>query len=329
MHFIHSSDFISPLFLFNGHLQTIYPALFRKIDNVPYTRERITTPDDDFLDLDWSCLAKPNGKLVIISHGMEGDSQRPYVKGMVKAFNGAGYDALAWNYRSCSGELNLQPVFYHSGATHDLDLVVRHALKKNYKEIVLIGFSLGGNLTLKYVGEQHTALPAEVTRCVALSVPIDLNGCSYQMAKPINYFYNRRFLQSLKNKVKCKAAAMPDRIDVTTLNTIKTIREFDNNFTAPIHGFKDVDDYYSRCSAIGFLDTISIPTLMINAKNDSFLSASCYLNETTNTNPHLFIETPAQGGHCGFRPRITNQHGLYWSEKRAIDFVTHPAKFIH
>lgn len=133
-------------------METIYPALFRKVQLPPYKRERILTPDGDFLDLDW--IKKDSSKLVIISHGLEGNSQRAYIKGMVRAFTSQGFDALAWNYRGCSEQTNLQRRFYHSGATDDLDYIVQHAISKNYKQIYMIGFSLGGNLTLKYLGEE-------------------------------------------------------------------------------------------------------------------------------------------------------------------------------
>ena len=140
-----------PRFLFSPHLETIFPALVRRVTLKPYTRERITTPDNDFLDLDW--LQQGSDKLIIISHGLEGNTQRAYVKGMAKAFHNRGYDVLAWNFRGCSDEMNRQLRFYHSGATDDLNTVVNHvADKKSYKNITLLGFSLGGNLTLKFLG---------------------------------------------------------------------------------------------------------------------------------------------------------------------------------
>src|SRR5690349_18377924 len=162
-----SNQYSPPLFLFSPHLETIFPALLRRVDLKSYTRERITTPDNDFLDLDW--LKQDSHKLVILSHGLEGNSTRPYIKGMAKALFEEGYDILAWNFRGCSEEMNKQLRFYHSGATDDLDVVVKHAAEKKYDEIFLVGFSLGGNLTLKYLGEQASS--SKIKKAVAISVP--------------------------------------------------------------------------------------------------------------------------------------------------------------
>ena len=314
------SKYFPPYYLPNGHLQTIYPALFRKVKNVHYHRERIHTPDIDFLDLDWSEVSAD--KLVIISHGLEGDSQRPYVKGMVQAFNKIGYDALAWNFRGCSGTMNKTLRFYHSGATDDLHLVLKHTISKGkYTEIVLIGFSLGGNLTLKYLGEQGTGLPAFVKKAVTFSVPLDLYGSSRQIEKPANYVYKQRFLRSLKNKIKTKASLMPGKLSTKGLDKIRSIYDFDDQYTAPLHGFGNARNYYTQCSAIHFLSHIRIPTLIVNAQNDSFLSKTCYPNEDQLENPHVLFEAPHHGGHCGFKPRIQNPLGCYWSEHRAIEYV--------
>src|SRR5688572_27534708 len=195
--------FSPPFYHFNKHLQTILPSILRKVNGITYTRERISTPDHDFLDLDWSVI--DSNKLLIVSHGLEGDANRPYVKGMVKAANKAGMDALAWNYRSCSGEPNKLLSSYHLGATHDLDLVIRYALEqKKYDSVYLTGFSAGGNITLKYLGEAPEIVPAEVTRAATFSVPCDLKSAAVQIAKPENRIYLRRFLNSLRLKLEQK-----------------------------------------------------------------------------------------------------------------------------
>ena len=152
MPLINKSNYSAPSFLQNGHIQSIYPTLFRMFDTGFYHRERIFTQDDDFLDIDWSRTG--SNKLAIISHGLEGSSHRNYVVGMVKMLNRNDWDALAWNYRSCSGETNRQLRFYNSGTIDDLECVIQHAIKtKSYQKIVLIGFSMGGNLTLLYLGQ--------------------------------------------------------------------------------------------------------------------------------------------------------------------------------
>jgi uncharacterized protein len=191
---IHSTTLRSPFWLPDGHFQSIYPSLFRKIA-LPYVRERITTPDDDFLDLDWLCADGLNHRLVILSHGLEGSSTRQYVTGMARLMSENNYDVLAWNYRSCSEELNRQARFYHSGETTDLQLVINHAIAKGYTDICLMGFSLGGNLTLKYVGEQGAGINPVIKKAVVFSVPMDLAACS-TASRRIGFIYGNFYAHS-------------------------------------------------------------------------------------------------------------------------------------
>jgi hypothetical protein len=281
----------------------------------PYQRERITTPDNDFLDLDW--LRQGSDSLVIISHGLEGNTHRAYVKGMARALFSNGFDVLAWNYRGCSQEMNRQLRFYHSGATDDLEVVIEHAMQKNYASINLIGFSLGGNLTLKYLGEERSR-PARLHKAVVFSVPLDLHTSSLKLAQPSNWIYTQRFLLSLKEKVQRKAGVLPG-LDVSGLKKIKTLREFDDHFTAPLHGFKDALDYYLQCSSIRVIHQIQIPTRIVNALNDPFLSRECYPAITSH--PKVSVLFPKRGGHVGFTEFGTN--GLYWSERQALAFLLH------
>lgn len=316
MPIISPSTYISPRYLFNKHLQTIVPALCRRVNGIHYQRERITTPDGDFLDLDWS--GPESNRLVIISHGLEGDSQRPYVKGMARAFHQGGWRSLAWNFRGCSGETNKSLRFYHSGATDDLDLVIRHAIRvTSASQVALVGFSLGGNLVLKYLGEENGDLLPAIKKAVVFSVPLDLHGSCLEISKASNYLYSRRFLKRLKRKLVLKGALRPGEINLDNYRGVKTLLDFDNRFTAPIHGFEDALHYYSSCSAINFLDKIALPTLLINAKNDPFLSTDCYPEELARKHPFLYLESPAEGGHCGFASRSSS----YWSETRALDFA--------
>ncbi len=309
------SPYSPPKILFNAHLETIFPALFRRIESFSYTTERIETPDDDFLDIDW--IRNGSSRLVIISHGLEGNSQRPYIRGMASAFAHAGYDVAAWNYRGCGPEMNRQRRFYHSGATDDLDVVIRHAMTL-YDEIYLIGFSLGGNLTLKYLGERGAGVPAAIRKAVAFSTPLELHTSCQKISLPENWIYSRRFLKSLKKKVLTKAARRND-LDVTGLDQIKSLLEFDDQFTAPIHGFDGAIDYYRKSSALYVLSTIARPTLIVNAKNDPFLSEDCFPVNALSNHPYVKLEVPLRGGHVGFA--LFNQNGLYWSELRALDFI--------
>jgi predicted alpha/beta-fold hydrolase len=300
-----------PPFLFNGHLETIYPALLRQVPALPYQRERILTPDDDFLDLDW--VKNGRERLVIISHGLEGNSHRPYVQGMAHAFVQKGFDVLAWNYRGCSGMPNKQIRFYHSGATDDLHTVVTYALGSRYTEISLIGFSLGGNLTLKYLGEKGKNTP--VSKAVVFSVPLHLQSSCEKISEPSNFLYAHRFLRSLKKKVKEKAQVRPD-LTLDPLRDIKTLLEFDDRYTAPLHGFADACDYYEKSSALYFLEQIAVPSLIVNAANDPFLSAACYPTNNQWSEAVTFEKT-IRGGHVGF----ARWSGLYWSEERALRFI--------
>ena len=198
-----------PKLYFSPHIETIVPALFRRVRGVNYRRERLETDDGDFLDLDWLDQEEKR-TLAILCHGLEGDSARPYVKGMARAFSIRGYDVLAWNYRGCSGEMNRLPRFYHSGATDDVHRVVQHAIKNGHDEIFLIGFSLGGNLALKYLGESKR--PTEVRAAVAFSVPLDLEASCRQISQLENWLYAQRFLGNLKEKIRKKAQAIPARV---------------------------------------------------------------------------------------------------------------------
>jgi len=306
-----------PTLLFNAHLETIYPSLFRKVEGLSYQRERIKTPDDDFLDLDW--LKNKNKKLIVISHGLEGNSHRAYVKGMAKAFHQEGFDALCWNFRGCSEEMNHQLRFYHSGATDDLDLIIQHAIDQHqYTAIYILGFSLGGNLTLKYLGERGSNLYPELKGAVTFSVPLDLYTSSIQISRPSNWVYSRRFLKGLKKKVIEKSKTRKE-LDITGIDRIKKLMHFDDRFTAPLHGYTSAIDYYQQCSAIRFVHSIKIPTLIVNAKNDPFLSKECYPDTLLNNHPFVTFESPDHGGHVGFT--LFNQNGLYWSELRALNFI--------
>ncbi len=311
-----TSSYTPPRILFNNHLETVYPTLLRRVTDINYTRERIFTPDHDFLDLDR--LNQNSDRLVIISHGLEGNTQRAYVKGMARAFFREGYDVLAWNYRGCSEEMNLQQRFYHSGATDDLDTVVRHAINNpHYQGISLIGFSLGGNLTLKYLGEQAAAIHPLIKKTVAFSVPLDLHASCQTISG--YYLYSQRFIRSLKQKVIAKAKMMP-QLKTAGIEEIKTLIEFDDAYTAPLHGFGSAIEYYQQCSSIHFIDQIRIPVLIVNALNDPFLSNAVNQHPALRSNPKVHFEQPQYGGHVGFT--LFNQNGLYWSELRALEFIS-------
>lgn len=310
-------DYKPPAYLLqNPHLQTIIPSVFRKVRGVRYQRERIDTPDGDFLDLDW---AKQNSrKLVIVTHGLEGSSERHYVKGLIKTLFGAGWDGLAWNCRSCSGEMNRLPRFYHHGDTPDLDLVVQHAVTKGYDTVLLAGFSLGGSITLKYLGERGDKVAPQIKKGLAVSVPCDLASCSRELAKPEKRFYTNKFLRRLEKKIRLKSQLMPQYIRYEDFKKVKVFRDFDNLFTAPLHGFRDADDYYDCVSSKNFLDGIRVPTLLINALNDPFLTRECFPRHQAEQNPYLHLELTVQGGHVGF---LLPDSKETYVERRAVEWV--------
>jgi len=311
-----------PLLFRNAHVQTVWPARLRMVGGVAYRRERIETPDGDFLDLDWSEAGAE--RVVVLSHGLEGNTGRHYMRGMARALNDGGWDVLAWNYRGCSGEPNRRLHSYHSGATDDLDVVVRHALEGGrYRRLALVGFSLGGNLTLKYLGERADTVDHRLAGAVTFSVPCDLAASSAALARPSNRLYMQYFLVSLRQKIRDKMAMFPAWIDDEGFDRIKTFREFDDRYTAPLHGFRDAADYWARCSAGPFIRGICVPTLIVNAADDPFLAPACYPVEAARNNPHVHLEVPDHGGHIGFI--LFNHGGAYWSELRAAAFLEEAA----
>jgi hypothetical protein len=311
-----SSTFDPPFVLRNGHVQTILAAFLRRRSRLTFERERLELEDGDFLDLDWLRTRSP--KVAILSHGLEGCSTNGYIRGMAASLSAAGWDALAWNFRSCGSEPNRLLRFYHSGETTDLARVIACAAQR-YSRIALIGFSLGGNLTLKYLGEAppHPAVIAGI----GISAPVDLAASARQLdRRPGNRIYLRRFLKTLVAKVEAKAVHFPEQLDATGARTLRSFQEFDDRYTAPLHGFRDAADYWAQSSARQYLSGITVPALLLNARNDPFLAPECFPAAAAETNPHFFFEAPASGGHVGF---LDFAHGVQpWSERRVVQFLS-------
>ncbi|MGJ8633498.1 MAG: YheT family hydrolase [Luteolibacter sp.] len=278
-------------------------------------KDRLELEDGDFLDLAWS--GKSGERLAVLSHGLEGSFTATYIQGMAAVLMKRGWDVLVWNFRGCGEEMNRLPSFYHSGKTEDLELVIRHAMEAHpATKIDLLGFSLGGNLTLKYVGERGSEIDSRISGAVAFSVPCDLADSSAELSKPKNRIYMERFLKSLRTKVKAKDAVFPGVMDLKGVDEMKSFAEFDNRFTAPLHGFESAEDYWIRSSCRQFLGNVFIPTLLVNAVNDPILGSKCYPKEEAENSEHFYLENPLQGGHVGFG---TGEE--YWSEKRAVEFL--------
>lgn len=280
--------------------------------------ERLELEDGDFIDLAWT--GRTRSKLAILSHGLEADLATGYMQGMATALIRRGWDVLVWNFRGCGNEPNRLLRMYHSGATEDLHAVVQHALAKHPAEhLALFGFSLGGNLTLKYIGENAFDPAGKIKAAVAISVPCDLACSSQTLSSLDNRIYMERFLRAMRAKVRMKDRMFPESLDVSGIDRIRTFREFDDRFTAPLHGFRDAEDYWTQNSCRQFIPSIRIPALLINALNDPFLGPACYPREEAAASECFHLEIPETGGHVGFT--TFGNGGEYWSETRAVGFV--------
>jgi len=306
-----------PAYQYNGHLQTIFPSLTRKVTGVTYQRERLTLADDDFVDLDW--IKTGQRRLVVLTHGLEGDSHRQYILGTAKLFSQHQFDVLAWNCRSCSGELNRAFRLYNHGEIGDLGEVINHALRnESYDEVALVGYSMGGNITLKYLGVHGRQAPGVITCGVAISAPTDLCASAHLLDRPSNRFYRDRFRRKLLVKISQKAVRFPGRLDMTKISQVKRWKDFDDFFSAPVNNYRDADDFYQQASAVNFMAGIQVPTLLLNAQNDPILSPECSPDWLAVEHPCIYLETPRTGGHVGFAvPRDAHTY----AERRALAFA--------
>jgi len=255
---------------------------------------------------------------------LEGDSNRAYIRALVKFFNMKGWDGLGLNFRSCSGVPNNLLRSYHSGETEDIHQVIQHIVSLGkYDEVVIAGFSLGGNVTFKYLGEQGKNVHPIISKAVGVSVPVDLTSCSHELAKWKNAIYQRSFMNSLKEKLVHKKDKFANEINFDALFKATTFYEFDNEYTAPVHGFKNAEDYWKQSSSKPYLPEIKVPTLLVNAKNDTFLSDQCYPIDIAKQHKYIHLEMPEKGGHVGFMEH--NPDGFYWVEKRIWNFIDQKA----
>jgi uncharacterized protein len=313
------STYIAPLLFRNYHISTIYASALRKVSFPEFKRERLELEDGDFLDMDWSCIeGRKQKKAAIILHGLEGSSARPYVMGMTNHYNRMGWDVAAVNLRGCSGEMNRLYRSYNAGASEDLEQVVNYILQnRNYSEIALTGFSLGGNLMLKYLGEDRK-LPEEIKAAVAISTPCDLYKSLLKLQEPQNFMYSRRFVKKLKQQLFLREAKFPNKLSREQIASCRTLYSIDDLYTGKAHGYKDARDYYEKSSALNFIPNIKIPTLLINAKNDAFLSNNSSPVEMAERSPYFFLEMPFHGGHVGF---LQNKEETY-AEERTLEFIS-------
>lgn len=311
----------------NSHLQTIYPALFRKIANPPdYRRERLTTPDHDFIDVDYCGTGKQ--PLIILLHGLTGSSQSGYIKGLQLALHKQGFRSAAINFRGCSGQANNRARCYHSGETEDIQFLYQ-TLRQREPEtpIGAAGFSLGGNVLLKWLGEQGQNL--NLFAAVAVSVPLLLGICATKLDKGFAKRYRSNLLKELKTYMHNKLQHLEnightedaDRIkDLGDLSAINSFWQYDDRVVAKLHGFRDVHDYYRRSSSRQYLKSITVPTLVIQAVDDPFMT-SAVLPGVDEISSHVQLEFTPHGGHVGFIAGHIPLRPHYWLEQRIPEFL--------
>lgn len=312
-------QYLAPRWLPGGNLQTIYPATFIAKPQVTFRRERWQTPDDDFIDVDF-VDGQPGQPLVVLFHGLEGSSDSHYSRALMAAVAARGWSGAVPHFRGCSGEINLAPRFYHSGDSAELDWILRrlstHRSNINAGRLYATGVSLGANALLRWLGEsQHQA--EFVDAACAVSAPLDLAGGGAALARGFNRIYSHVFLRTMRSKCLVKLQQFPDLFARDALLQARDLYTFDNIVTAPLHGYRNTEDYWDRASAKHILHDITVPTLVLNARNDPFLPAR-YLPQSAAA--CVKLEYPAEGGHVGFATGAP-PGTLAWLPQRMLHFL--------
>lgn len=308
--------------LFQRSFRDHYPFSFYEVEGVAYDRERLELPDGDFLDLDW--IRANNKRLIVLSHGLEGSADRHYIKRPAQYFSQKGWDILAWNNRSCSGEMNRLPRFYHHGATEDIASVINRGLSEGYDEVVLIGYSMGGGMQQKYLGERE---PDErIIGAVSFSVPCNVQNSAEMLKIGTNRIYEKRFISKLKQKIIEKSERVDVPVDLEVIKRVKNFKELDEAFTLKVHPeYKDANDFYTRITSDQFLPNIKIPLLIVNALNDPMLGEPCYPLEIAENSRNIYLEMPKKGGHVGFTiPRSKWSYMEFAADKFINEVILSP-----
>ena len=305
----------APRWLPTAHAQTIVPALFAQRPAVKYRRQRWTTPDGDFIDLDWvsydadgangSAAAHtplspdPAAPLFVLFHGLEGSSDSHYARVLMAEAKARGWFGVVPHFRSCSGSMNLLPRFYHLADSAEVDWVLRRLKAQHAGPVVAAGVSLGGNVLLRWLCEQEQDAAAILDAAAAISAPLDVHAGGHAISQGFGMIYTRSFLKTLKRKALAKLDQYPGLFDRDAMLAARTLHAFDNAVTAPLHGFRDTDDYWTRATTRPYLPRIAIPTLLLNARNDPFLPGRV-LPSATEVSAAVTLDQPAHGGHVGF-----------------------------
>ena len=292
----------------------MYPAVAIARPAVAFRRERWEAPDGDFVDVDF-VDGEPGQPLVLLFHGLEGSSASHYARALMAAVSARGWSGAVPHFRGCSGEPNRMPRFYHSGDANEVDWIVRRLRARTGGALYAAGVSLGGNALLRWLGESQTQAGI-VDAAVAVSAPLDLARGGEALSSGVNMVYTRMFLKTLKPKCLAKLDQFPGLFERDALMNARDLYAFDNVVTAPLHGYRDTDDYWNRASAKHVLGDITVPTLVLNARNDPFLPGR-YLPASASS--AVTLEYPAQGGHVGFA--VGNPPGrLDWLPRRILRF---------
>lgn len=318
-----TTEFTPAWWLRGPNLQTLWGKFFRRNANPETSMERLSTPDGDFLDLH-HLPGRTGGPLLVLLHGLEGSIHSHYIQGLLAEATKRRWHAAVLVFRSCGSELNRTRRFYHSGETTDLAFALNH-LSASFTNtpFLLAGVSLGGNVLLKYLGEQGDRISPRVLAAAAVSVPYDLGRSADHIDRGFAKVYQQSFINSLKAKAIAKADAFPDLGDREGLGSIRTIRDFDNRITAPVHGFDSADDYYRQSSSLGWIDRVRVPTLLLSAVDDPFLPPQVLdeVRSLAKENLSLHLEFSEYGGHVGFVAGKSPFHARYYMEERVGDFL--------
>ena len=315
MPYINNSSYETGFIFQNGHISTIYAGIIHKLDAPAYQRKRLELSDGDFLLLDY--ILKDPKKAIVLCHGLEGNSRKNYNNACANFFLEKGYSVFAWNNRSCGGEMNLLPKLYHHASIADLEAVVNYVVSEDVDEVFLVGFSLGGDQILNYLGRNK--IPDKVKAAVAISAPFQLKSSAEKIQGGISKIYLSRFIRKIRAKIQYKVQQFPDLISEDVSKQIKSFEDVIDRFIVPVHGeFAGLQDYYKKASPVYSVDGIKIPVLVINAWDDPILGKDDHPVDLAKQHDYLFLETPHHGGHCAF-PLKVSKHP--YSVVRAFEFI--------
>ena len=312
----------APGWLPGGHAQTIYPALIRR-PQVAYRRQRIDTPDGDFIDFDWleTSNAEDKAPLVILFHGLEGNSRSHYALALMAHLRSIGWRGVVPHFRGCSGEPNRRARAYHSGDYTEVAWMLQtiRALEPGTR-LFAVGVSLGGSALLNWLGREEESAARIVAAAAAVSAPLDLTAAGIAIEQGLNRIYSKHFRATLVPKAMAMARRFPGTLDAAAITRVDSMHGFDNIVTAPLHGFTGTDDYWQRASSKPWLKAVAVPTLVLNARNDPFIPASS-LPTPAEAGPAITLEQPDDGGHAGF-PQQRFPGRLDWLPQRLVSFFS-------